>query len=583
MSSNPQPAISWPVMSLAEAHARLTAPGAPFETETREIRGIPTTIWKNAPPTLRDLFLATRAFGEKTFVVYEDERVSFEAFHRAALTLAHALVRDGVRKGDRVAVAMRNLPEWPVAFYGALLAGAIVTPLNAWWTGAELQYGLADSGCRVAIVDAERLDRILEHLPQCPALERVYAARAGADIGDARVAQLESVIGASYAWADLPEPPAPDVAIDADDDATIFYTSGTTGKPKGALGTHRNATSVAVAGLFSPMRNLLRRGEPIPAPDPAAPQKGMLLSVPFFHVTGCMAVLNSALVNGAKIVLMHRWDVQRAMELIARERCTAAGGVPTIAWQIIEHPDRDRYDLSSLENMNYGGAPASPELVRRISEVFPHSAPGIGWGMTETSATFTSHSAEEYVLRPDSSGPALPIGEMKVVDERGRALPAGETGELMVRGANVVRGYWNKPEATAQTFIDGWLRTGDIARMDEEGYVYIVDRMKDMLIRGGENIYCIEVESVLYEHPAVMDAALVGIAHKTLGEEPGAVVSLKPGMQATEAELQAFVGQKLAAFKVPARIILLPDMLPRNANGKIMKSNLRKLFEASAT
>lgn len=586
MSSHPQqPAATWPVISLAEAHARLTAPGAPFETETRTIRGIPTTVWKNAPPTLRDLFalaIAQAADPARDFVVYEDERVSYRAFVRATVTLARALIRDGVKKGDRVAVAMRNLPEWPVAFYAGLLTGAIVTPLNAWWTGPELEYGLADSGSRVLIADAERLDRILPHLAACPALTRIYVARGDALPADPRVQPLEAVLGHATAWADLPEAPPPDVPIDADDDATIFYTSGTTGKPKGALGTHRNATTVAVAALFSPMRNLLRRGEPIPAPDPTAPQKAALLSVPFFHVTGCMAVLNAALVQGARIVLMHRWNVVRAMEMIERERCTSAGGVPTIAWQLIEHPERERFDLSSLENVHYGGAPGSPELVRRIGEVFPHSAPGIGWGMTETSATFTSHSAEEYVLRPDSSGPALPIGEMKIADGRGRALPPGETGELLVRGANVVRGYWNKPEATAQTFADGWLRTGDIAWIDEEGCLYIVDRMKDMLIRGGENIYCIEVENAMYAHPAVMDAALVGIPHRTLCEEPAAVVSVKPGMRLTEAELQAFVGERLAAFKVPVRVIVCPDMLPRNANGKILKSNLRKLFETAA-
>ncbi|CAG9165582.1 class I adenylate-forming enzyme family protein [Cupriavidus respiraculi] len=582
MSPTPAPAASWPAISLAEAHARLTAPGAPFETEVLTIRGVPTTVWKNAPPTLRDLFVQARSHGDRTFVVYEDERVRYEGFARAAIAIAHALVSDGVRKGDRVAIAMRNLPEWPAAFYGAVLAGAIVTPLNAWWTGAELEYGLADSGTKVAIVDNERLDRILEHLPACPDLARLYVCRDGGRHADARIVPLESVTGSVQNWDTLPDAALPDIAIDPDDDATLFYTSGTTGKPKGAVGTHRNATSVAVAGGFGPARNFLRRGEPLPEPDPNAPQKANLLAVPFFHVTGCMAVLNAALHAGSKIVLMRRWDTLRAMELIERERCTAAGGVPTIAWQIVEHPERGRFDLSSLENMNYGGAPASAELVRRIVETFPHSAPGIGWGMTETSATFTSHNAKEYLHRPESSGPALPIGEMKIVDGRGNALPPGEVGELMVRGANVVRGYWNKPEATAQTFVDGWLRTGDIARLDEEGYLYIVDRMKDMLIRGGENIYCIEVESVLYAHPAVMDAALVGIAHRTLGEEPGAVVSLKPGAQATEAELQAFVRERLAAFKVPVRVIICPEMLPRNANGKIVKSVLRKMFEAQA-
>ncbi|HBO78252.1 MAG TPA: fatty acid--CoA ligase [Cupriavidus sp.] len=569
-------------MSLAEAHARLTAPGAPFETEARVIRGIPTTVWKNAPPTLRDLFLIAAAWGDKTFVVYEEERVSYRAFAQASTTLAQQLVRDGIHKGDRVAVAMRNLPEWPVAFYAAILAGAIVTPLNAWWTGPELEYGLADSGSRIAIVDYERLDRITEHLAACPDLERIYVVRAPANatFDDPRIVPLASVIGESDAWPALPSQSLPVVPLDPDDDVTIFYTSGTTGKPKGAVGTHRNACTVAVCAQFSPLRNLLRRGEPVPEPNPDAPQKGGLLAVPFFHVTGCMSILNGTLATGGKIVLLYRWDTLRAMELIQAERCTGAGGVPTIAWQILEHPQRGEFDLSSLENMNYGGAPASPELVRRIKEVFPHAAPGIGWGMTETSATFTSHSAEEYVHRPDSAGPALPICEMKIDDGFGRALPPGEVGELLVRGANVVHSYWNKPEATAKTFVDGWLHTGDVARIDEDGFLYIVDRMKDMLIRGGENIYCIEVESTLYDHPAIMDAAVVGIPHRTLGEEPGAVVSLKPGMKATEAELQEFVRARLAAFKVPVRVIVLEEMLPRNPNGKILKSNLRKLFAA---
>ncbi len=267
------------------------------------------------------------------------------------------------------------------------------------------------------------------------------------------------------------------------------------------------------------------------------------------------------------------------MQLIERERVTSAGGVPTIAWQIIEHPARPAYDLSSLESMAYGGAPAAPELVRRIREVFPTSAPGIGWGMSETSSTFTGHSAEDYVHRPDSSGPALPVCDMKVVAPDGSTLPVGEVGELWVRGPNVVRGYWNKPEATAATFVGGWLRTGDLARLDDEGFVFIVDRMKDMLIRGGENIYCIEVEDALYRHPCVMDAALIGLPHHTLGEEPAAVVALKPGAHATEADLRSHVAGLLAAFKVPVRIVFQQGTLPRNANGKILKKELRALFD----
>ena len=570
---------NWPAMSLARAHQMLTAPGAPFEMEERVIRGVPTRVWKNAPPTLREIFLAGRAHGAKTFLVYDEERASFDSFARAALAVAHALVGQGVRKGDRVAIAMRNLPEWPVVFFGATIAGAIVTPLNAWWTGAELEYGLTDSGSKVLFVDRERLERFAEHFHNCPELECVYVSREEEEIAHPKVRRLEDVTGRVADWGALPERALPEVALDPEDDATIFYTSGTTGKPKGALGTHRNGTYSTAAALFGGARNFLRRGEPIPAPDPNAPQKSALLAIPFFHTTGCHAILCPSLFAGSRLVLLHRWDAEVAMRLIERERITSAGGVPTIAWQLIEHPARGNYDLSSLESVAYGGAPGSAELVRRIKETFPKSAPGLGWGMTETSATFTGHSAEDYQNRPDSSGPALPVCDMKVVDERGQDLPPGTIGELWAKGPNVVRGYWNKPEATAQTFVDGWVRTGDLAYIDEEEFLFVVDRKKDMLIRGGENIYCIEVENVLYEHPAVMDAALVGIPHRTLGEEPGAVVTLKPGAQASEEELRGFVAERLAAFKVPVRVVFSSETLPRNPNGKIMKVELKQRFD----
>jgi long-chain acyl-CoA synthetase len=570
---------AWPAMSIAQAHALLTAPGTPFEMEELEIRGVPTRVWKNAPAALRDVAIAGRAHGEKIFLVYEDERASFEAFFRAASAFARELQAQGVKKGDRVAIIMRNLPEWPVAFYGACAVGAIVTPLNAWWTGPELEYGLVDSGSTVAIMDAERLARLSEHLPNCPDLKTVYVSRSTEEISHPSVIKLESVIGGTNDWIDLPDQPFPDVEILADDDATIFYTSGTTGKPKGALATQRNINSNIMASACAGARAFLRRGEMPPAPDPAAPQRSTLLSVPFFHATGCFAVLNPSLAGGAKLVMMHRWDVVRAFQLIERERINGAGGVPTIAWQLIEHPERQNYDLSSLESVSYGGAPSAPELVRKISETFPKSQPGNGWGMTETSATATTHGAEDYQHRPDSCGPAVPVTDLKIMTVEGdRELPIGEVGELWCRGPQVVKEYWNKPEATAQTFTEGWVKTGDLARLDAEGFCYIIDRAKDMLIRGGENIYCIEVENVLYDHPAVMDAALVGIPHKTLGEEPGAVVTLKPGAEATEQELRAFVAERLAAFKVPTKVIFWHETLPRNANGKIMKNELKKVF-----
>ncbi len=376
----------------------------------------------------------------------------------------------------------------------------------------------------------------------------------------------------------LPDRALPDVPLDPEDDATILYTSGTTGKPKGAVGTHRNSTTGTFMRAFGQARAYLRRGEPVPLPDPNAPQKCSLLVVPLFHTTGCHAAMIPSMFAGAKLVFMHKWDPEQAMQLIARERINGAGGVPTIAWQLLEHPAFGQYDLSSLESVSYGGAPAAAELVTRLKEKLPNIVPGTGWGMTEVSGGFTGHQGEDYLLRPASCGPAYPIGDMKIVDANGNTMPSGGVGELWVKGPSIVRGYWQKPQATAETFVDGWLRTGDIARLDDEGFCTILDRAKDMLIRGGENIYCVEVENALHEHPAVIDAGVVGIAHQTLGEEPAAVLVLREGASVSEAELCAFLAERLAAFKVPVKIVFVPDALPRNPTGKLMKGELKKLF-----
>jgi long-chain acyl-CoA synthetase len=567
-------------MSIAEAHALLTAPGARFEMDELVIRGVPTRVFKNAPPTLRHVFATARGFGSsRTFIVYEDERTSYEAFARATLAIAADLAARGVRKGDRVAVVMRNLPEWVASFHAAAMLGAVVTPLNAWWTGPELEYGLADSGCQVALLDHERYLRLAEHLPACPSLEHVYVARAAARIADPRVSHLEDLIGGVETWGALPDRAMPTVDLGPDDDAAICYTSGTTGRPKGAILTHRNINTTVMSGAIAQARRALRRGEPPPQPDPGA-QRTTLLAVPLFHVTGICSNLGPLMTVGGKLVLMHRWDAGKALGLIERERVNQTGGVPTIAWQLIEHPDRPRYDLSSLDTVSYGGAPSAPELVRLIREAFPNAAPGNAWGMTETSATFTSHAGEDYLHRPWSCGVPNPTGAVKVVDTDGRVLPRGQVGELCAKGPQVVRGYWNRPEANALVFREGWVHTGDLASIDSDGFVTISDRAKDMLIRGGENIYCIEIENVLYEHPAVIDAALIGRPHRTLGEEPVAVVALAPGASASEAELKAFVRDRLAAFKVPVAVHIWPEMLPRNSNGKILKTELKKQITA---
>lgn len=566
---------AWPALTLADATAALTAPGGKFEIESVEIDGIMTRVWKHAPHDLGQLLDLSRGHGERVFTILEDERVSYEANWRATAALARALVDMGVAKGDRVAFAMRNLPEWPVIFFAITTIGAIAVPLNAWWTGAELAYGIEDSGAKLLIVDGERWERIREYLGALAAVEHVIVTRAGDKARD--LLALEDLIGRPREWAALDLASRPMASVESDDPATIFYTSGTTGEPKGALGTHRNLVTNILSGGFAGARSFLRRGDPVPDPAP----RTILLVIPLFHVTACSASLMGSLAAGNTIIFMHKWDTVKAMEIIERERVHVTGGVPTIAWQLIEHPDRVKYDLSSLEAVAYGGAPSAPELVKRIYEEFG-ALPGNGWGMTETMATVTSHSSEDYLNRPTSAGPPVPVADLEIRDDDGvTLLPVGTVGELWARGPMIVKGYWRKPEATAETFVNGWVRTGDLARLDAEGYLFIVDRAKDMLLRGGENIYSSEVENALYAHPAVTDCAVIGLPHRTLGEEPAAVVHLAPGATATEAELQAWVRTRLAAFKVPVAIRFSADTLPRNANGKILKKDLKSLFAAA--
>jgi acyl-CoA synthetase (AMP-forming)/AMP-acid ligase II len=558
--------------SIADVTAALTAPGQLFEMEEVVIRGLPTRTWKHAPPSLRAVLEGSRAHGSADFLVYENDRLSFEEHFRAVATLAHRLVDDhGVRPGDRVAIAMRNFPEWSIAFWAAASVNAVVVPLNAWWTGPELEYGLSDSGSVVLFCDGERAERLVDHLPVLEALRATVVAKVdpGTALPDGAIT-FEEALGPVDPAAELP-----DVTIDPEDDATIFYTSGTTGHPKGALGTQRNICTNLLSLVYAQARGAAR-SRPAGALAPEAPGPNVyLLSVPFFHATGCHSILVPNLAFGGKIVIMRKWDAGRALELIERERVTTFGGVPAMVWQVLEHPDFARRDISSVRSIGYGGAPAAPELVRRIEALFPGRTPSNGYGLTETSSVTTLNVGADYVRKPDSVGVPVPVVDVKVVDALGEALPVGDVGELWIKGPNVVKGYWAKPEATAETFTDGWLHSGDIARLDDEGFVFIVDRAKDMVIRGGENVYCVEVEAALFEHPAVTDAAVIGIPHHVLGEEVGAVVHLAPGHRATEAELQDWVRERLAAFKVPVRIWFFDDPLPRNANGKIMKRELK--------
>lgn len=554
--------------SIAQVHAALTAPGQPYEIEQTRIAGRTVRYWKHAPPNLPSVLRSSRGHGDKPFLVYEDERLSFREHFERAAGLAHRLRELGIERGDRVAIAMRNLPEWPIAFWATVSVGAIAVPLNAWWTGGELEYALTDCGARTLIADGERLARLEPHLPVGD-VESVIAVRA--ENAPLRALDFDELVGAPDVSIELP-----DLTIAPEDDATIFYTSGTTGQPRGAVGSHRNICTNLLTVGFARARALLRSGAPWAAIEQPEEDPAFLLSVPFFHVTGCHSILLSTTALGAKLVLMKRWLPERALELIETERITVFGGVPAMAWQVLESPAFDRFDTSSLRAVRYGGAPAPPELVRRIDRQLPGRTPSNGYGMTETSAITSSNAGVDYRARPDSVGVAVPVCDVRTVDPDAGVLGTNEIGELEVRGPNIVRGYWNRPEETAQTFRDGWLRTGDIARIDDEGFIYIVDRAKDIVIRGGENVYCAVVERVLFDHPAVRDAAVIGVPHTTLGEEVGAVVVHWPESTLSEEDIRQQVSQELAAFNVPTHVWLRDAPLPRNAAGKVLKRELKR-------
>jgi long-chain acyl-CoA synthetase len=553
-------------LSYAEAMAAATGPGERFETTTADIRGVPTTVFRNAPGSLRDLFAAARGYGDATFLVYEDERLSFADVMDRVHALGALLVDEyGVTRGDRVVIGMRNYPEWVISFAAILSVGAVSVSLNAWWTEDELSWALEDCGATVLIADRERVERT-----------RDACAKLGVTVLGVRLGEADQP-GAARWEAVLPlGRPLPDVEVGPDDDATILYTSGTTGRPKGAVSTHRAIVQALLGFACRVAIDRLRRP---PAPDEAALRPSFILIVPLFHVTGSVPVMLSCFAGGLKLVIMYRWDPERALELIEREGITNFVGVPTQSWDLMQSPRFAEFDTSSLVSVGGGGAPAPPELVRRVSSSFAKASPGIGYGMTETNGYGPQNGGPDYLSHPTSTGRGTPILEIDVRDELGTPVPVGERGEIWFKGPHLIRGYWRRPEATAEAIVDGWLRTGDIGRLDNEGFVYVEDRAKDMVIRGGENVYCAEVEAAIYEHPAVHEAAVFGVPHERLGEEVAAVVVPLDGVPVTAAGLQAHVAERLASFKVPTRIAVWSRPLPRNPAGKVLKRDLREQFD----
>ena len=559
---------------LRKAWSELTAPGAPFEIQPVEVRGVNLRAYKNAPPNIRALWLSTAAYGEREYLVYQDERITYAQAHAQVNAIAAWLWDQGVRPGDRAAIAMRNYPEWMLIYWACVCIGVAAVGMNAWWTAEELEYALKDSAPKVVFCDAERLLRILER-PGMSGAAKLVATRV--DEPTAGIVPYADVLKNGGTM--------PQVDIDPDADACIFYTSGTTGNPKGAQLTHRGCVSNLFNIMFAGQATTLatQRATGV-APDPNAPLPipVTLITTPLFHVTAnnCGAYATTA--AGGKMVLMYRWDAKEALTLIEREKVMTMSGVPVMARELITHPDFDSHDTSSLMTVGGGGAQLQPDLVAKIDERVKTARPNTGYGMTETCGIITAVSADFFVDKPESCGPAMPTFEIKCVDDDGNTVPAGQVGELWVRGAPVIKGYINRPDATAESITDGWLHTGDVARVDEDDFIFIVDRKKDMVLRGGENVYCAEVEACVHRHPAVAECCVFGVPDQRLGEEVGVAVVLRPGQHLTAADLREHCAAIIAKHKAPRYVWFMDESIPRNANGKFLKRQLRETLKTEA-
>jgi len=558
---------------LKDVWKEMTGPESMFAITDVEVRGQKLKTFALAPNSLRDVWALAAGFADREYLIYEKEVWTYADAHREVNAIANWVQANNVKQGDRVALAMRNYPEWTLWYWALASIGVTVVGVNAWWVTDELDYALSDSQPKVIVVDAERL-AVLEPLRAKYSEMKIVGVRLDATPdGVVPHADVKAFGG------DMP-----DVTIDGDEDACIFYTSGTTGRPKGAQLTQRgcvlNIMNIAFMNLVV-TRALARRDgteDKLPAPG-EGPVTVTLVTTPLFHVTANNCVMQPATLTGGKIIHMYKWDAGEALKLIEKYKITGISGVPVMSREIIGHPDFDKYDTSSLTALGGGGAQLQPDLVEKIDGSLKNGRPATGYGMTETCGIISAVSQDYFIDRPFSTGPAVPTLEIKCIDADGKVVAPGELGELCVKGGNVIKGYLNREEATRETIQDGWLRTGDIARIDEEGFISIVDRAKDMVLRGGENVYCAEVESAIFKHPAVAECAVFGVLDDRLGEEVGAAVVVAPGQSITADEVRAHCAPLLAKFKIPRYIWLRTENLPRNASGKFLKRELRDTLD----
>jgi len=548
--------------------ASLTAPGAPFELNQVQVQGVSYRNYASLPVNLGEYFLRMRNHADKDFAVYLEQRFTYGQAYQYSAELAAALEgRLGVAKGDRVAILSRNNPQWMMSFIAALATGVVAVPMNAWWTTEELDYGLQDCGAQVVIADRQRAERL------APLIDKLGLKVVVID--DARGLAFDCIaledLLREYAGA-----PMPKVEVAADDHATIMYTSGSTGYPKGALSSHRGILSALYSWLLMGLVAKQVAGDEAPASEL---QPSGLLTIPLFHCTGSHSAFLMSLIVGRKLVIMHKWDIQDALRLIEEERVTWFNGVPTMSAELQAAAQTTDRDISSLAEIYSGGAARPPDQVGKLTSTFKASSPGSGYGLTETNALGAVNSGSLYLARPESTGRTVPaVTDFRILGVNGEPLPAGERGEVCIKSPANVLGYWNNPDATAEAFVDGWFHTGDIGYLDDEGFLFIVDRMKEIIIRGGENISCLEVEAAIYKHPYVTEAAVFGLPDKRFGEAVGAAVVLRKGAELDAEALKAYLVEHLAGFKIPAHLWFPKEQLPRIASGKIFKRQLKASY-----